>query len=92
MEASVDRDVRRSVYSRIEGVSLLAFPSWLLGRSLRQSTQWRRASLPLRADGRRDREPTQGQADAGELDVVDCRPPSGSGHVRGELVVKPAQG
>jgi hypothetical protein len=29
------------------GVSLLAFPSWLLGRSVWQPTPWRGASLPL---------------------------------------------
>jgi hypothetical protein len=29
------------VYSRTQGVGVVAFPSWLSGRSVRQSTPWR---------------------------------------------------
>jgi hypothetical protein len=44
--ASVCRHVRRSVWDRVEGVRVVASPSWPLGRSFRRSTPWRGASLP----------------------------------------------
>ena len=49
---ATDRQVRRGAYGKHRGVAVLALPSRLLGRSFRQSTPWRGASLPSGAGER----------------------------------------